>query len=412
MLSGIYMKLAWRNVLRNKRRTFIAGIAIGIGLAALICMDALILGTEANMIASATSSFMGEGQIHREGFRKNFEVEQTIANLDEVVADLENEAEVAYFTIRTLSFGMISSPANVSAVSMVGVEPSTEQYLSEVDDVIVKGSYFDGDEDKDRQILIGAKLAELLEVDIGDRVVMTVAQAETGDLAQEMFRVSGTYFFKSQDLDRAMAFVRLGKARQMLGLEGRAHQIALKFHESALGRDEDNPFWDKYSQSGNEALTWTRLMPQLKVALDLTQYATLFLGIILFAVVSLGIVNTLFMSLYERMFEFGVLRAVGTRPLAMGRLVIFEAAALAIISIIMGTILGFIITYWLSTTGIDYSGIEYVGVTFRKLMYPVMQLHQFIEFPIYVFLFTVLIGLYPAWYAARMTPAKAMRKSF
>jgi len=255
-------------------------------------------------------------------------------------------------------------------------------------------------------------LAELLEVDIGDRVVMTVAQAETGDLAQEMFRVSGIYFFKSQDLDRAMAFVRLGKAQQMLGLEGRAHQIALKFHESTLGRDEDNPFWDKYSQGGNEALPWTRLMPQLKATLELTQYATLFLGLILFAVVALGIINTLFMSLYERMFEFGVLRAVGTRPVSLGRLVVFEAAALAVISIIMGTILGFIITYWLSITGIDYSGIEYVGVTFRKLLYPVMELRQFVEFPIYVFLFTVLIGLYPAWYAARLTPAKAMRKSF
>ncbi|UCG61012.1 MAG: ABC transporter permease [Candidatus Zixiibacteriota bacterium] len=412
MFGGIYMKLAWRNVLRNKRRTFIAGIAIGVGLAALISMDALIIGMEKNMIKSATGSFMGEGQIHREDFRKAFEVERTIADLEQVVAGLEQEPLVENFTLRTLAFGMISSPANVSSVSMVGVDPSTEPYLSEIDDVMVEGSYFDGEGDISRQILIGAKLAELLEVGLGDRVVMTVAQAETGDLAQEMFRISGIYYFKSLELDQGMAFVRLDKAQQMLGLEGRVHQIALKFHDSNVGRDGDHPFWSMYSQNGNEALSWTRLMPTLESVLDLSQWATLILGVILFAVVALGIINTLFMSLYERMFEFGVLRAVGTRPVALGRLILFEAGALALIAICMGMALGFIITYLLSTFGIDYSGIEYAGVTFRKLLYPVMQPRQFIEFPIYVFLFTVLVGLYPATYAARLTPARAMRKSF
>ena len=133
--------------------------------------------------------------------------------------------------------------------------------------------------------------------------------------------------------------------------------------------------------------------------------------LILFGVVALGIINTLFMSLHERMFEFGVLRAVGTRPFSIVQLVIFEAGSLAVLSIAMGCILGFAVTLISAQTGFDYTGIEYSGVTFRKLLYPVLRIRQFIEYPLWLFLFTVLVGLYPACYAARMTPAGAMRRS-
>ncbi|MCP4707297.1 MAG: FtsX-like permease family protein, partial [Planctomycetes bacterium] len=107
----------------------------------------------------------------------------------------------------------------------------------------------------------------------------------------------------------------------------------------------------------------------------------------------------------------GVLLAVGTRPRGMALLVLLEAAALALISIVLGIILGFGLTWFTTKIGIDYTGIEFAGVTFRELLYPVMQLEQFIVFPFWVFVFTVIIGLYPALFAARMSPANAMRKS-
>ena len=135
-------------------------------------------------------------------------------------------------------------------------------------------------------------------------------------------------------------------------------------------------------------------------------------GVILFGVVSLGIINTLFMSLYERMFEFGVLRALGTRPFSMGRLIVFEAGGLAVISIVLGLIIGFFVTYLVAQIGIDYIGIEYEGVTFTELLYPVLELRQFIIYPVLVFFFTMLVGLYPAFYAGRLNPVDAMRRSF
>ena len=405
----LYLKLAIRNIFRNKRRTLIAGSAIGIGLAALIFTDALMIGMEKNMIASATESFLGEGQIHHKNFRESFEIEKTIENKSELNKQLQEEKIVSRFTQRTLSFAMITSPANLASVTMVGIYPETEQYLSQIDEAIVTGSYFSGE--SERNIIIGTKLAEILEVELGSRVVLTVAQAYSGNLTQEMFRISGIYHFNIKEMDQAMAFVRLSKAQEMLGLGDRIHEIALRFTQSSYARDQNLYFWERYSRGGNEAVSWTTILPELEAAFDLSHFATYIVGLILFGVVALGIVNTLFMSMHERMFEFGVMRAVGTSPLRMAQLIFLEAGALAVISIILGLIMGYVITWIFMNTGIDYTGIEFSGVTFRKLLYPVLKIEQFITYPLAVFFFTVLVGLFPALSAAKLSPAQAMRRS-
>lgn len=405
-----YIKLAFRNILRNKRRMLIAGSAIGIGLAAMIFTDALMIGMEDNMIASATDSFMGEGQIHHRNFREAFAVEYTIPGKDDIIRRLKDEKLISRFTQRTMSFAMITSPANLSAISLVGINPETERDLSEIDEAIVSGDYFAGNNLRD--VVIGSKLAEILEVDIGDRVVVTVAQAHTGDLAQEMFRISGIYHFNIKEMDRGMAFIRLPMAQKILGIGSEIHEIALRFTNRQFSRDPALPFWDRYNTESVEAVSWTALLPEMVATIDLAKVAIYVMGLILFGVVSLGIINTLFMSLHERMFEFGVLRAVGTRAFTMARLILFEAGVLGVFSGILGSLIGLVVTLIVAKTGIDYSGIEFSGVTFRHLLYPVLTISQFIVYPVALIFFTVLVAVYPATYAARMKPAEAMRRSF
>jgi ABC-type antimicrobial peptide transport system permease subunit len=178
-----------------------------------------------------------------------------------------------------------------------------------------------------------------------------------------------------------------------------------------MGRKTNHPFYDRYSYDGNLVEGWSEILPQLEAALQMSQFSTYIVGLVLFAVVSLGIINTLFMSLHERMFEFGVMRAVGTQPIGMARLILLEAAALALISVLLGIILGWLVTSIVAQHGIDYSGIEFAGATFREPLYPVLQTDQFIRFPIMVFLFTLIVAVYPAWSAAKLNPADAMRKS-
>jgi ABC-type lipoprotein release transport system permease subunit len=406
---SLYAKLAWRNIFRNKRRTYITGTAIAIGLAALIFLDALYIGMANNMIASATASFTGEGQIHARDFLQTQDVNKTVADLDKVVARLKEESVLKKYSLRTLCQGTVTSAADVDPVLLIGIRPELEKDLSQVDDTIIQGSFFSGDNSQD--IVIGSKLADLLSVGLGDRVVITVSQAGSGSLSQDLFRISGIYRFNIEDLDNGLAFVRLNKAQAMLNLGNRVHEIALAFKDPRISQDESNPFWAKYSFSGNEAQGWTKLFPALKSIYDLTQIGILIVGVILFAVVALGIINTLFMSIYERMFEFGVLRAVGTRPFGIRKLVVWEAGALAVLSIGLGVALGFIFTLIISRTGLDYKGVEFAGVTIKELIYPVLKVKQFIIYPVCVLLFTLFVGLYPASYAARMSVIGAMKRT-
>jgi len=400
-------KLAWRNSLRNKRRTVLAGLAIGIGLASLIFVDALILGMSQSMSRTATATLLGEGQIHCAGFRDTLEVEKTIVQSDALLRALDAEGVIEVAAPRIVSFAMVSSPANASSVLLYGIAPEREARLSRMDEAMVLGDYL-ATSDEDR-IMIGHKLAEILEVGVGDRVVATLAQAGTGDLSQGMFRVGGIFRFNIREMDGELAFVTLTRAQKMLALGGRIHEIAFQFNQEMPA---DSTFWNQYSQDGNEALRWQEILPEIAFAIEYAEFGILILGVILFGIVSLGIMNTLFMSLYERMFEFGVLRAVGTRPLRMVLMILCEAAVLSLVSILIGSVLGFGLCSFFAGHGIDlYSGLEYGGITLTEPIFPVLKVYQYYRYPFYLFVFTVLVGLYPAVYAARIRPAKAMQRS-
>jgi len=388
----------------------ISSLAIGMGLAALILSDGVMIGLVRVMVKLATSSFLGEAQIQSADFRQTQDVQKVIIDQNGVINGLTQEKLVDKFSPRVLSLAMISSPANVSGVSLVGVDPSREKYLTKIAGAVVQGNYFSGDDD--REIVLGVKLAETLEAELGDRIVVTVSQAHSGDLSQEMFRISGIYDMKDRTLNSGMAFIRLSQAQKMLGLGDNIHQIAIKFKDPKTSENLLLPFWKNYSSNGNQALSWMQLMPQIKSMIDLSQVSTLIMAVILIGVVAFVILNTLFMSIFERMFEFGVLRALGTRAFGISKLILFEAGSLAVISIILGALLGLASTMILAAIGINYGGAEFYGLTFNESIRPEFQIKQYIMYPIWVFLFTLFIGIYPAVHAARIQPAAAMRKSF
>ncbi len=407
-MIAVFIKLAWRNLFRNARRSLIAAAAIGLGLAAMIFVDALLVGMKENMVRSATATFLGEAQIQNVDFRTSRLPADTLHAGARVFARVREEAVVAHAAPRVLTRGTITSAAQVRAVEIVGIDPDREKPLSMVDEAMSKGEYLK--QDDRRAVLIGRKLAELLEVKVGDRVVLTVSAAESGELSQDLFHVAGIFFFHERALNRAMAFIPVHQAKEMLQIEG-IHQIALRFASGNFARRSEAPFWDEYSRHGNVALGWPELLPQLKAALDVSDFSTYVTGIILFGVVALSIVNTLFMALHERQFEFGVLRAVGTRPTGLFQLLALEAASLALVSIVIGALFGSALVLLTGSVGIDYRGIEFAGVTFQSRIHPQLQAGSFVTYPLWVLGLTVLVGCYPAAHAARIQPADAIRRS-
>ena len=405
----IYLKLAWRNLFRNKRRTFLSALAIGVGIAALIFVDALLIGWKENMIRTATSTFMGQGQVHHKGYRETLEVDKTIDHPQKKVNKLKSNPDIQWVTRRTQTFGMIASPENVQSILINGIDPEAEKEMSKLDEAIIKGNFLEKDNGNNK-MLIGKKLADILGVDLGDKVILTVAQAKTGQTAQEMFRIGGIFEFKIRQMDRSMAFIDLQRSQKLLGIKDNVHEIAFTFKNQELSSHPEHPVWTLLDDPNLEVLSWLALMPELKAMLKWLNVSMFIMSGILFCIVAAGIVNTLFMSLYERMFEFGVLRAVGTRPGNLALLIVLEAGALAVISAVFGSVMGGVLVQIFSKLGLNYSDTEFVNVAIIDRIYPVMEPYQFIVYPLALIFFTMVIGLYPAIHAARMTPSKAMKK--
>lgn len=405
---NFYLKLAWRNSLRNKRRTALAALAIGLGLAGLIFTDAISYGMLRGLIDTATGTFLGQAQVHRRGFLDTADADLQIEGGPALLAKLERDPLVAAYAPRTLSFAMISSPANSGSAMLYGVDPEAERRVSRLARAVAGGSFLGEEGDF---IVLGSLLAETLEVGPGDKVVVTAAAAGGGELAQAMFRVGGIIKSGSRGMDSNMAFIKFSKARELLNLGGGLHEIAVVFRDPASAEDTALPFWKVYGSGNNEAKGWPELIPELAAARGMSAFGILITAVILSGIVALGITNTLFMSLYERMFEFGVLRAVGTRPARMGLLIVSEAAALGLLSAGAGAALGWLACALVGINGLDYTGVDFAGVAMVEPIRPMFRLVQYWLYPSALFLFTLLVSLYPAVYAARMNPVKAMRKS-
>lgn len=405
----LYTKIAWRNLFRNTRRTVVAGLAIGMGLASLILMDAFMKGMFANQIKNATGSFLGEAQIHSEEYKENMEAHQVIHDIDSVTTLLEKSPKIKEFSKRVVVQGMLSSATKSQGLMIWGIDTATEKSLSMMDDRLSKESKY---LPKKNSILLGQGLADELGVKFGDRVRLTVSEANTGEPSQRLLKIDGIYSFGSKDMDMGFAAVHDFVLQEMLSIpKGSAHEIAMTLHNSELAYDSTSTIWKEIAGKGNIAEPWPELMTELKSIIQVSNASTIIVGVILFIIVSLSIINTLFMSIYERFFEFGVLKSIGTNARQLFQMVLLEASSLAIISLIFGVIIGYASSYFFYKTGINYNDMSWGGVTFYEKIYPSIELQQYIIYPIFVWVFTVLVSMYPAFFAARMKPAEALRRS-
>ena len=401
----MYIKLGFRNILRNKKRSLLAGLAIGVGLAALIFIDAFFIGIFDNMIRNITDSYLGHGQIHHKEFLQTLEIDKTIQNPQKILLKLSNNPDIQTATPRVMSVGMVSSAEDAKNIMIIGILPDKEKKVSQVAEQIIDGKFVSSEQD----IILGKRLTDSLGVSVGDRVVLTASQKDSGELSQELFRVTGIFKMGTKEMDEKMAIIHIKKAQRLLSLSDNFHELAFRFHDKS--KVDSIKFWQNLTTGTNEALSWKKLAPGIESFISLNKSMRGIISIILLALVSLGIMNTLFMSLYERLFEFGVLRALGTRSLTLILTVLSEAAALSFISIILGSIIALTLGIILSIVGIDYTGIELAGVTFREKIYVVLTWQQFVRYPIMIFCFTLLVSLYPSIHATKITLGKALKKT-
>lgn len=405
--QGLVSRLAKRSIFRNTRRTLLTILLISCSLMAILFTDAFVKGTVKTMVKISTQTFLGEAQVHRKGFRDSNDVDLTIEETTSLYQQLNNIEEIAAFSPRTITGAMASSSENVASAIVYGVDGNKEAQVSKLKKALTQGEYLSG---RDNEILIGEELAELLDINLGDRLVITVSQANGGDLSQALFRVTGLFSFNERTMDIGMAFINLSQGQQLLNING-VHEIAIRLRQLEQAADQNLAFWHELNTDQIETLPWQALVPQLNSMLDMSQYSTYMVSIIMYILVCLGLINTMFMSIFERQTEFGILLAIGTRPKQLFYQIMLEGLFIGLLSVIIGLIMAFALCYWGAIVGIDYSEVEMSGMTLNEPIYLILSANSFIMMALSTLGVTILASVYPAVHAARLQPSFAMRKT-
>ena len=401
----LMLKLGFRNLFRNRRRSLLTGFAVGLGLACLILMDGFWLGMIDNMVKTATSSYLGHAQVHHQKYSESFDPEYYISSDSAVFKKIKGNQDVESMSSRVITLGMVSSSQDSQNVRVLGVIPSDESKLSKFKSRILEGTYLEDE----KSLMIGQRLKDKLSVELGDRIVLTVSEVETGELKQELFRLSGIFGMGSKEIDEGMVLIHQKRLQGLLGNSG-FHELALKFKDLSLV-SKNKSFVKSLNSEDRKAETWKELVPQVVGMIKMSDSSIGILGFVLFALVAMGILNTMFMSLFERSYEFGVLRAVGTKKSELLVMICSEAFALGLISSFFGIIIAAALGYCMMVFGLDYTGIEFGEVTFTEKIYFIFTAKQFSFYPLVLIAFTVIISLYPALKTLRVKTAQALHRS-
>ena len=215
----------------------------------------------------------------------------------------------------------------------------------------------------------------------------------------------------SKEMDEKSAFIHISRGQRLLGIEDNIHEIAVKFKNISQKQKDHSSLWEKINVTGNLGESWENIVSSFVGMMSLVDQLKGLIAMILIVLVALGIINTLFMALYERMFEFSVLRALGTKGREIILMIVSEAGSLSLVSIIAGIIIALFIAIPLKIWGVDFTGIDLAQVTFKEPIYFVFTYSQFVIFPIATFIFTLIVGFYPAIHASRIKMSEAMKRS-
>ncbi len=402
----LFLKMAFRNIFRQKRRTFFTALTM-IGGFALACISiGWADGSYNNIIGMFTRGWLGHIQIHYKDYLDKPSIYKTIDNYNEIGKKIMEIKGVKSWTARVYSAGLASFKDKTSGVSIIGIDPEKEDKTTDFHKKIINGDYFKAG--VKNQVLIGKGLAKIIKAKAGDKIIL-VSQAADGSMANDIFTVSGIVSTDDDLFDRTSFYMKLDDAREFLVLGNKVHEIAVTVDKLKEVKKIDKKISLVLKNTDLSVASWQEFAKDFYKAMKADKGGMWISLFVIILVVAVGVLNTILMSVLERIREYGVLKALGTRPGDIILLVLYEANIIAVFSIFIGAIIGFAVNYYLSLHGIHLSqSFTYGGMKFSEIMTEI-NLRSFIIPGITVLLTTVIVGFFPALKAAKTDPAKSLR---
>ncbi len=403
------IRLGWRNLWRNKRRTAITLAAIGFATAILVITDALLKGMAERMVRNATDIVVGEAQAHGPGYLADRSLYSEIEDPSGVV----ERARAAGIDAapRSFGYGLVAHGTKSAGAMFWGVSPELERRVSDLSEKLEKGSFIgDGTE---RKMVLGRKLARSLQAELGSEIVVVV-QAADGSLGNELFVVGGIFGGVGENIDRSAAVILARDFHELFATNGRVHEIAFNTRGRIALADLEVDLREMVP--GAEIKTWRALLPVVSDMANMIDGAIWILSGIFLLAAGLGVLNTLLMATHERVPELGVLKALGTPPSRLIGDMAVEAGILGLLGTGIGGALGVVGGWLLQRYGLDTSALAGAQVSIGGIAWdPVWRgvlTPLSVVIPVALMWAVCLVAsLFPAAIASRLDPVQAMRRA-
>jgi len=408
---SVDVKMAWRNIWRNPRRSILTMTAIAFASLLLVFMLSFQFGSYDTMINSAVKIHTGHLQVQAEGYQDKRIMRLVVPDPNAIGSILDETSGIEVYTFRANAFSLVSSKERTYGIMVIGIDPIREANVSTLKKVIRQGSYLSA-EDMD-QALVGELLAKNLRVGLGDELVV-LGQGRDGSVAATVVQVKGIYNSGLDEFDRSSIHIPLKHFQDVYAMRGSVHEVVAV--GTSLGkipeikRAVEGAVENEDPEHNLVVLDWMDLMPGLVEGIQLDLVSGLILYVILIVVVAFSILNTFLMAVFERTKEFGVLMAIGTTPGRLTKILLLESITMTIVGIVFGMIAGSLVTWYFQVHGISIAGTSEVVRQFGipERMFPQLSFLSVSIGPILVLFITSLAALYPALKVRRLRPVEAL----
>jgi len=406
---NIVLRLAWRNLWRQPRRTWLTIGAMVFSNALLVFMISIQFGMYDLMIDNTLQAFTGHMQVQAPGYKDDLKMRQVVPNANNLAADLRKSLKLEAISARGAAFALASSEERSYGLQIFGVDPDHEALVSSIPGLVRSGRFLN--DNNAAEIVVGKVLAKNLRVDLGDEITL-LGSGRDGSFAAGVVNVSGIFDSGVEDLDRSIAEIPLGYFQDLFYMEGAAHQVVITTPDLAA-IEQVKLEVENLLPANSDLLVhdWDALQPGLKQAIQADISSAFFMYGVLVVLVAFSVLNTQLMSVLERTREFGIVMSLGLTPGRLGRLVILETLMMGLIGMMLGALVGGLITVWFGWNGFSYPGMDEMAATFNlpDRFYPQATLLTLTLGPAVVFLGSVLSALYPALRLYWLHPVEAMR---
>ena len=400
------LKISWRNVWRNKLRSFVVILSVIFGLVGGIIMIAMSYGLNEERMNNAVETYLSHIQIHNKSFSEEYNLKHTIDNLEGIENAIDNDSRVVSYSKRIILNGMLSNSNGSYGIQVKGIDPVQEVKVTNTYEKIIEGEYFKSK--RDNTILIGKKLADRLNLKIKSKVVITF-QDENYELTSLLYRVEGIFRSGNSRYDEANVFVKNISITKNLPNFSGYHEIPMLLTDIDLRGDLKNDLIP-YS-SDNIVEGWDDISKDLAYANEMLAAVLYIFMMIILSALSFGIVNTMLMAILERRKEIGMLMSIGMSRFKIFLMISFETMFLSIVALPIGLIISYSIVEYYSVVGIDLSiveaGLENFGVGTR-LYFKVPNQEYFIV-AIMVFVISIISSIFPSVRALKINPVEATK---